>query len=107
MTTTTTAARIARIDRAENWTLTDPCTGTVFFVQFWDMNEEDSWGKRRMSVAIWMRPSDGTEFKLALRTRHFFPAPSISCDGSEAARHAISFLDLEDVSSDELEETAA
>jgi hypothetical protein len=94
---------IPALERAEAHWLHCPFTGQDFLVQFWDMHEERR-GKRRMAVAIFANsPTFPTHFRLVLRSRDFWPSPLVSCDGPDAARHAVSFLELDDVSSDDLE----
>ncbi len=93
------------LTRGEMWDLHCPFTGAHFRLQFWDCNQEDRWGKRRMAVAIFQAdPVRPTCFNLVLKTSCFYPPLRVSCDGPDAAKAACSFLPYnDDIASDELE----
>jgi hypothetical protein len=95
------------LTRAEMYDLTCPMSGAHFRLQFWDCNQEDRHGKRRMAVAIFQAdPKFPTCFRLVLKTRHFYPSIRYSCDGPDAAKAACSFLPFDDdILVDELEVT--
>jgi hypothetical protein len=77
------------IERAEMWDVVSD-TDVTYRVQFWDTHEEDRHGKRRMAVAIWRNsPVFPGCFSLLKRSHDFWPGLGVSCDGSEAALHAV------------------
>jgi len=94
------------LTRAEMYDLHCPMSGAHFRLQFWDCNQEDRHGRRRMAVAIWQADARfPTCFRLIMKGSSFFPSIRHSCDGPEAAKSACSFLQLDDIMADELEVT--
>jgi hypothetical protein len=62
-------------------------------------------GERRMAWAMFRQnPTFPTCYHLLRHGREFYPAAHISCDGAEAAKYLMAFLDLDDdIITDELE----
>lgn len=82
-----------RPERAEIWDVVCPFTDQLFRVQFWDCHDQDRFGKRRMAIAVWANsPAFPTCFNLVGRSRHYTPGMFVSCDGAEAALHAVGLL---------------
>ena len=89
------------IEQAETYTVACPFTGGQWTLRFWDMHQEDlRTGRRRMAVAV------AQGYEVVWRTDHFYPSAFVSCDGPDAARHAMSFyldeLCCDDIIADEL-----
>lgn len=81
------------LERAEAYEVSCPFTGAGFKVQFWDTHQQDSYGKRRMAYAVGVNsPTFPSQYSLMAHGSQFYPAPSISCDGPEAAAHLLGLI---------------